>query len=288
MKKLFVGLTLIALLCLSCGGGGSSRVSPSEVLLQYQSLNNEDVHYKANTNIDTNVGGQTRTWMSETRASVAVVSMPEDGSIVRSLTYTDFTMGEISGTGSLVPNPGADDYIGETVQITIDAEGKLVDWKGLDGISGMTVEGNAYRDFIVQQLVEIYQPLPDYPVSVGGKWQRVVETQIPVGGGNLFNKITIDYELAGFGQKGGRECAKIKTKYLIMGQADGRRRGKFWITTAGEGSGEMWFDYNAGVMVELNKKVTITRDFRYERAGEEDVASQTTSVAREFKVKLES
>ena len=219
---------------------------------------------------------------------VAVVSMPDDGSIVRSLTYNDFTMGEISGTGSLVPNPGADEYVGEKLQLTIDAEGKLVDWKGLDGISMMTVEGNAYRDFIVQQLVEIYQPLPDYPVTVGGKWQRSVETMIPVGGGNLINKIDIDYELVGFGQKAGRECAKIKTKYAIRGQADGRRRGKFWITTAGEGSGEMWFDYNAGVMVELSKKVTITRDYRYERAGEEDVASMTTSVAREFKVKLDS
>jgi hypothetical protein len=288
MKKCFVGLTLVAFFCLSCGGGGASRVSPSEVTLAYQDLGNADMLYKANTNIDTNVGGTTRTWMSETRATVAVVSMPEDGSIVRSLTYTDFTMGEISGTGTLVPNPSADDYIGESVQITIDAEGKLVDWIGLDGVSGMTVEGNAYRDFIVQQLVELYQPMPDYPVSVGGKWQRVVETQIPVGGGDLINKITIDYELVGFGQKGGRECAKIKTKYLIMGSAQGRRRGKFWVTTAGEGSGELWFDYNAGLMVELNKKVTITRDYRYERAGEEDVASQTTSVAREFKVKLES
>jgi hypothetical protein len=258
------------------------------VVLEYQSLNNEDMHYKANTNIDTNVGGQTRTWMSETKAAVAVVSMPDDGSIVRSLTYNDFTMGEISGTGSLVPNPGASDYIGETVQLTIDAEGKLVDWKGLDGISMMTVEGNAYRDFIVQQLLEIYQPLPDYPVAVGGKWQRSVETMIPVGGGDLINKIDIDYELAGFGRKAGRDCAKIKTKYVILGSAQGRRRGKFWITTAGEGSGEIWFDYNAGLMVEFSQKVTITRDYRYERAGEEDVASMTTSVAREFKVKLDS
>jgi hypothetical protein len=225
--------------------------------------------------------------MSETRASVAVMAMPEDGSIVRSLTYNDFTMGEISGTGTLVPVPSAEEYVGETVQFTIDAEGKLIDWKGLDGISEMTVEGNAYADFIVQQLNEIYQPLPDYPVTVGGKWQRNVETMIPVGGGDLINKIQIDYELVGFGQKSGRDCARIKTKYLVMGSAQGRRRGKFWITTVGKGSGEMWFDYNAGVMVELSKKLTITRDLRYERAGEEDVASASTSIAREFKVKLE-
>jgi len=288
MKNLLVILALGALLSMNCGGGAASRVSPTEVTLEYKSLDNADMLYKANTNIDTNVGGQTRTWMSETRASVAVVAMPDDGSIVRSLTYTDYTMGEISGTGSLVPNPGADDYIGESVQFTIDKDGKLADWRGLDGISGMTVEGNSYTDFIMQQLTEIYQPLPDYPVTVGGKWQRNVETMIPVGGGDLLNKIDIDYELVGFGRKGGRDCARIKIKYVIMGSAQGRRRGRFWVTAAGEGSGEMWFDYNAGVLVEFEKKVTITRDLRYERAGEEDVASQTTSIAREFKVKLES
>ncbi len=280
-------MMLAALLCLSCGGGGSS-VAPSEVLLQYKSLDNADMHYKANTNIDTNIGGQTMTWMSETKSSVAVVAMPEDGSIVRSLTYTDFTMGQISGTGTLAPEPIADEYIGESVQITIDAQGKLIDWKGLDGISGMTLEGNAYKDFIVQQLVELYQPLPDSPVSVGSTWQHIVETEIPVGGGILNNRTQIDYELVGFGRRGGRECAKIKTRYVIKGEAQGRRRGKFWIDTAGDGSGEMWFDYNAGVLVELSKKVTITREHRYERAGEEDIATQTTSVAREFKVKLES
>jgi hypothetical protein len=287
MKKYFAGLTLIALVALSCGGGGT-RVSPSEVTLVYRSLDNADVQYKANTNIDTNIGGQTRTWMSETRASVAVVAMPEDGSIVRSLTYNDFTMGEISGTGTLVPNPSADEYVGESLQFTIDKDGNLTDWKGLDGISGMTVEGNAYRDFIVQQLHEIYQPLPDYPVSVGGKWQRDVETMIPVGGGDLINKIQIEYELVGFGRKSDRDCARIKTKYTIMGSAQGRRRGKFWLTSTGEGTGEMWFDFVAGVLVEYDIKETITRDLRYERAGEEDVATQTTSVVREFKVKLES
>lgn len=288
MKKYFVGLTLVALVVLSCGGGGSSRVSPSEVVLEYKSLDNADVHYKANTNIDTNVGGQTRTWMSETKATVAVVAMPDDGSIVRSLTYTGFTMGEISGTGTLVPNPRADEYVGESVQFTMDKDGNLTDWKGLDGISGMTVEGNAYRDFIIQQLNEIYQPMPDYPVTVGGKWQRNVETMIPVGGGDLINKIQIDYELVGFGQKGGRDCARIKTKFLMMGSAQGRRRGRFWLTTTGEGSGEIWFDYNGGVIVEYGIQETVTRDLRYERAGEEDVASRTTSVVREFKVKLES
>jgi hypothetical protein len=288
MKKMLVFLALGALLSMSCGGG-SSRVSPTEVTLQYGALDNADVHYKANTNIDTNVGGQTRTWLSETKATVAVVAMPDDGSIVRSLTYTDYTMGEISGTGALVPNPEADEYVGESVQFTIDKDGKLAEnWRGLDGITGMTVEGLSYTAFIMQQLTEIYQPLPDYPVSVGGKWQHSIETIIPVGGGDLINKITIDYELVGFGQKSGRDCARIKMKHVIMGSAQGRRRGKFWMTTTGEGGGEIWFDYTAGLMVEYGVEETITRDLRYERAGEEDVASVTTSVVREFKVKLES
>lgn len=288
MKRWFIGFAVIALFSLSCGGGRASRVSPSEVMLSYQPLNNEYVQYKANTNIETNVGGQTRTWMSETRANVKVIDMKDDGSIVREMVYGDFAMGEISGTGTLVPKPGAEDYIGEKVRFTIDAQGKNVDWKGLEGITGMTIEGNTYKDFIVQQLTEIYQPLPDYPVVVGGKWQRTVETQIPVGGGDLLNKVQIDYELVGFGNKGGRECARIKTKYVITANAAGRRRGKFWITVVGDGSGELWFDYVNGLMVEYSKIVTLTRDYSYERAGEEDVASQSTTVDREFKVKLES
>lgn len=286
MKKLLIGLMLLTLVSLSCGGGGSSVV-PGEVVLKYQSLDNEYVQYKANTNIDTNIGGQTRTWMSETKASVKIIDMKEDGTIVRSLKYDDFTMGEISGTGTLVPNPSADDYIGESVQITIDGEGKLVDWKGLDGVSGMTVEGNAFRDFIIQQLDEMYQPLPDHPLTVGSKWQRIVSTTIPVGGGDLLNRNQIDYELVGFGKKGGRECARIKTKHTVTGDASGRRRGKFWITVVGDGSGEIWFDYANGLMVEYSKKVTLTREYSYERAGETDVASQVTTVDREFKVKLE-
>jgi hypothetical protein len=285
MMRCFLGLALVALLSLACGGGGGG-VSPSEVTLEYKSLGNEYVRYKANTNIETNVGGQTRSWLSETVASVKVISMNEDGSVVRSLKYDEFTMGEISGTGTLAPNPNAEDYVGESLQFTIDADGGLVDWKGLDGISGMTVEGNAYRDFIVQQLAEIYQPLPDHPVSVGDKWQHTVKTVIPVGGGDLHNEVRIDYELVGFGKKNGRQCAKIETDYTITGDATGRRRGKFWITVTGAGSGEIWFDYNGGLMVEYGEKVTLTRDYSYERAGEEDVASQTTTVDREFKVKL--
>jgi hypothetical protein len=289
MKRTLALLLLGTLLSMSCGGGGSSRVSPSEVLLEYKDLGNQEVFYKANTNIDTNVGGQTRTWLSETKAGIAVVAMPEDGSIVRSATYIEYTMGEISGTGALVPNPSADEYVGESVQFSIDKDGKLdQNWRGLDGITGMTVEGVSYTAFIMQQLTEIYQPFPDYPVTVGGKWQSNIETMLPVGGGDLINKITIDYELIGFGQKAGRDCARVKMKLTIMGSAQGRRRGKFWMTATGEGTGEFWFDYTAGLMVEYGVKETITRDLRWERAGEEDVASQTTSVAREFKVKLES
>lgn len=288
MKKLVVMLALGALLSMSCGGGGGGGVAPSEVTLEYKSLENADIKYKANTNIDTNVGGQTSTWLSETRASVAVVDMPDDGSIVRSLSYTGYTMGSISGTGSLSPDPTADEYIGENVQFTISGEGVLTDWRGLDGITGMTVEGNNYTDFIMQQLTEMYQPFPDRTLKVGDTWQRNIETSIPVGGGDLANKIQIDYELVGFGEKNGRNCANIETEYSITGSAEGRRRGRFWIDVVGEGSGEIWFDYTAGVMVEFDKKVTITRELRYERAGEEDVATKTTSIAREFKVKMES
>jgi hypothetical protein len=288
MRRLFVGIAILAMFSLSCGGGGGSSVAPSEVTLKFQALDGLELHYKANTNIDTNIEGQTRTWMSETKARVKVVDTEADGSVVRSLTYDDFTMGEISGTGTLAPNPRAEDFVGENLQLTLNAEGKIVDWKGLDGISMMTDEGNSYRDFLVQQMAEVFQPFPDHAVSVGSKWQRTVETMIPVGGGDLSNRIQIDYELNGFGRKSGRECARIKMKYVVSGSATGRRAGRFWITTTGDGTGEMWFDYNEGVLVEYDKKVTITRDYKYERAGEEDVATQTTSIAREFKMKLES
>jgi len=287
MKKLHVTLALVAALSISCGGGGGG-ISPSEVVLKFEELGNEYVNYKVNTNIETNVGGQTRSWLSESKAAVKVIAINEDGSIMRALKYDDFSMGEISGTGTLIPNPTADDYIGEKLQLTIGKEGQILDWNGLDGISGLTIEGNSYRDFMVQQLAEIFQPMPDYAVSVGGKWQRILETVIQVGGGDLKNKVQIDYELVGFGKKSGRDCARIKTEYTVTGSAAGRRRGKFWLSIVGGGDGEIWFDYTNGVLVEYSKKVTLTRDYSYERAGEEDVKTETFTIDREFKVKLEA
>ena len=137
-------------------------------------------------------------------------------------------------------------------------------------------------------MVQLFQPMGKEEVGVGSTWQQVIEIPVRRRGGEMNQKVIVDYTVEGFGKKAGRPCVKLKTKARYEGEGEGEMAGgkKFWINAVGEGDGEIWFDYVNGLPVESSGTITVTSDFSYERAGKEDVKTQTATIDIEEKIKL--
>ncbi len=281
----YLALVLIVFVA-GCGGAGLEK-GTQKVSLTYGMAGGQYLQYKVSTSITYNIAGTIRQALRDITYSVRVDSIHPDGTIERRIRFDDFVMGEIAGD-KLEPDANAEKYRGEWLYLKIGADGKLLDWKGLDGIRGYTIADENLKDAIVQTMVQLFQPMGTEEVGVGSTWQQVIEIPIRRRGGEMNQKVIVDYTVEGFGERAGRPCVKIKTKARYEGEGEGEMAGgkKFWINAVGEGDGEMWFDYVDGVPVESSGTITVTSDFSYERAGKEDVKTQTATIDIEEKIKL--
>ncbi len=286
MKRL-VALAVIGILGLSCGGKPTMVGAPEVVTLSFDKMGGRYLHYKASSGVTVNMAGKVSSWVGEITFSARIDTVNPDGSIERRFKFDEFVLGEISSGGTLVPDPEAPGYKGESMWLKLGRDGSLVDWKGLEAVRGRTPDGTSLKDFIVTQVVSLFQPPPESEIRVGSKWQRTVEIPIHVKGGEFKSDVTTDYEVVGFGMKDGHRCVKLKTKMMIKGEGSGERgTKKFWVSTYGEGEGEIWFDYENGYVVEYREKVTATQDHSYERAGKTDVKTETSTIDSEVTIKL--
>jgi hypothetical protein len=226
--------------------------------------------------------------MSEITYSVRVDEINPEGQIKRTFKFNEFVMGELSGS-RLELDPDAEQYVGENLYLTLGPDGELIDWKGLEGIRGYTNADKGIKDNIVQMATMLFQPLNEgEKVNVGTSWDNTVEIPQKIRGGEMVFEVTTDYSVVGFGEKKGRSCVKIKTRSNFDGEGDGERAGgkKFWVAITGDGSGELWFDHEAGIPVLSSGKVTLTSDVSYELAGAEDVKTEFVTIDIEEKVEL--
>jgi hypothetical protein len=282
-----IWFSLAALVVLiGCGGGGLDTTSRT-VSLKFGELGGQYIQYKSSTSITYNAGGRVRQSLHDITYSVRIDSIAPNGTIHRRLKFDDFVMGELAGS-RLELDPNAEKYKGEALYLQIGPDGELIDWKGLEGIRGYTISEQSLKDDIVQMMVEFFQPMGEEEVNVGSAWQRVVEIPVRRPGGETDVKVTVDYAVEGYATRSGRPCVKIATNSLIEVEGEGERGGgrKFWVSATGEGSGEVWFDYESGLPVESSGTATITTDFSYERAGKEDVKTEFATIDVETKIKL--
>lgn len=284
----FAVLVLTVLVFLfGCGGKTTVEISEEKVSLSYGTLGGKEVSYKMSSNTSYNFQGVERQTLSEITYSVKVDSIHPDGTIDRTIKFLDFVMSQIGGTGKLETASDLEKYRGEWLYLRLDPEGKLLDWKGLDGIRGHDVTGESSRDQLVLSMVELYQPLGGGEVGVGSTWRREIELPMDIRDGEKTQKVSLEYEVEGFGKKDGRRCAKIKTRIKIEAEGDGEIGGKkFWVNVTGNGSGTIWFDYTDGLLVEEYSKAVLTIDVSRERAGKEDVTTDTGTLDVESKVHL--
>lgn len=285
--KFAVGVVLAGIVMfVGCGGGGVDT-APKTVSLAYKMMGGEYVQYKSSTSITYNVEGRVRSSLHDITYSVRIDSIAPDGTIDRRLKFDEFVLGELAG-GKLELDPDAAKYKGEALWLKLGPTGELIDWKGLDGIRGYTIADQDLKDDIVQMMVELFQPMGEAQVTVGSTWQRVVEIPIRRRGGEMLQKVTIDYVVEGFATKKDRPCVKIKTRADVEGEGSGTLGSdkKFWVDVVGDGKGEVWFDYVDGLPVETSATATLTSDFSYERAGKEDVASAFATIDIETKIRL--
>ena len=278
---------ILVIAIVGCGGGAGLEKGTQKVSLKFGKIGGQYVQYKMSTSITYNVGGTIRQALRDITYSVRVDSIHPDGTIERRIKFDDFVMGEIAGD-KLEPDPNAEKYRGEWLYLKLGPDGELIDWKGLDGIRGYTIADENLKDAIVQTMVQLFQPMGKEEVGVGSTWQQVIEIPVRRRGGEMNQKVIVDYTVEGFGKKAGRPCVKIKTKARYEGEGEGEMAGgkKFWINAVGEGDGEIWFDYVNGLPVESSGTITVTSDFSYERAGKEDVKTQTATIDIEEKIKL--
>jgi hypothetical protein len=283
----FIGLVLIAALgcILGCGGGPALQRAAEPVVFEFKDVGGAYVDYVADFGIDANFGGSVVSWLSTIDFKVKVDSITAR-TAERRFEFGDFTVTRIRGERP-EPDPNAPEYKGTTLWLQMDAEGALKDWKGLDSVRGRTADGRSFKEYIVYELLSLFQPPPGQAVNAGSTWRNEFVTNIRTGAVDPEITTTIDYAVEGFGMRNGRECAKIKTTFAIDVAGEGSIGGKETSMKAnGAGAGEIWFDHVTGVIVEYNNKITTTVTTRTERAGKEDITTSVTTLDSVVKIKL--
>jgi hypothetical protein len=287
MKSVAALLALGMLCCWGCAGTPAVTTTGEPVSLHYSALGGRPFPYKMSYTVTVNVEGSTETWVSDIVYSAKVDTVTPDGSVIRRITFDDFSISTYSGSAP-TPDPAAAGYKGQYMWLPIGPEGEIGDWKGLDGIRTYTADSRDLRDVLVQQMAMLFRPLPSEPVTIGATWQRKLEQPLMIMGGDFTQRTTVDYEVIGFGRRADRNCVKIRMTAAVAGEGKGLRGGgrNFWVKSAGDGKGEIWFDYENGLPVEYSLRTTVNRSLSYERAGKEDVATETSTVDTESKIKL--
>jgi hypothetical protein len=269
---------------LGCGGGPAVQRAAQPVKLEFRDKG-DYLDYVADFGIDTNMGGSVISWLTTFEFKVKVDSITE-ATAERRFEFGKFTVTRIRAERP-EPDPNAPEYEGTTLWLKMDPDGSLSDWKGLDAVRGRTVDGRSFKEYIVYQLLAMFQPPPDEPVNAGSTWQDQFAMEIRTGAVKAGFTTTIDYTVEGFGVLNGRECAKINIAVDIAAEGEGSIGGKETsMMDSGGGTGEIWFDYASGLIVEYNYKTTTTRETRTERAGKEDITTDVITLDSVIKIKL--
>jgi hypothetical protein len=285
MRLIASMMILATILVLGCGGGPALQQSAQPETLKFTDLGGAYLNYVADFGIDTNFEGSVVSWLSTINFKVKVDSIT-DKVAERRFEFGKFTVTTIQGERP-EPDPNAPEYEGTTLWLQMDPEGGVVDWKGLDVVRGRTVDGRSLKDYIVYQLVSMFQPPPDKPVNTGSTWQDEFVVKIRTGAVDADFTTRINYTVEGFAMRKDRNCAKIKTDLMITAKGEGTIGGKETsFESEAEGQGEIWFDYVNGVMVEFNNKTTTTRQTRTERVGKEDIISEAITLDSVVKIRL--
>jgi hypothetical protein len=282
----FASLVLLAglIFCLGCGGG-AVQTTGEPVTLTYGDLGGMPVEYEGDLSITTGEGS--RNWISSFDISMTVEELTDDGGINRRFDFDNFAVTTYSGS-TPEPDPNADEYSGEFLTLKQDAEGNILDWRGLDGIKGSTPGGPRFKFLLVYVMFRMHQPPPADAVTVGSTWQGSFETPVRMAGNEVTMSGTLDYEVVGFGTRAGRDCVKIKTGIQINGVGDRRvgEKDELSFEHVEEGTGEIWWDYTNGVIVEFACDSSASQTYRRERAGKTDVTTDHSGVDGEIKIKM--
>jgi hypothetical protein len=270
---------------LGCGGGAAVQRAAQPVTLAFGEAGNEYLPYKADFGINNNTEGSVRSWLSTIDFTVKVALINEEAT-ERRFEFNDFTVTRVS-QGRPEPDPNAPEYAGATLWLKTGPDGGILDWKGLDGVGGRTTDQRRLKDYIVYQIVALFQPPADEPVNTGSTWRNEFEMELQSGAVRANYVTALDYTVEGFGLRNGRECAKINTVLTIKAEGTGSMGGKeTWFASDEAGTGTIWFDHVNGVIVEYAAKTTASQETRSERAGKEDITTSTATVDSEVKIRL--
>jgi hypothetical protein len=283
----FLGFVVIIAMAfiLGCGGGAAVQQAAQPVKLEFKTMGDEYVDYVADLSINSNIEGSVTAWLSTIDLG-AKVDLINDEGIERRLRFDKFAITMIAGDRP-EPDPNAPEYAGATLFLKLGEGGDLLDWKGLDGVGGRTVDGRSFKQYLVYQLLSMFQPPPDEPVNAGSTWQREFAMEMRTGAVMAEFTTTMTYALEGFGLKDGHECAKIDIKVRIDAKGEGSIGGKDTsFESSADGTGEIWFDHVNGMIVAYSTKTTTTKQTETERAGKEDITTMATTLDSEVKIRL--
>jgi hypothetical protein len=288
MKSVAVVLALGLLVCLGCSSKPPvGDLAVQAIKLEYKAMGGVPAQFKMAYKVSLNITGSTQEWMSDIVYSAKVDSIAPGGTIVRRITFDDFSIAELSG-GNPTPDPEAAKYKGQYLWLKLGPAGEVADWKGLDGIRNYTPEQRDLKSVLVLLMTLSNPPMPAEPATVGTKWQSALEMPVMMGGGDFNQKVTTDYEVASFGTRAGTSCARIRFTSTCGGSGTGFRSAdrKYWLEQQGTGRGELWFDYGSGLVIEYSLTLTVDQVRKYERAGKEDIATEASTVDSGIKIKV--
>jgi hypothetical protein len=228
-------------------------------------------------------GGKTYKYSIETKSDITQEVMGQEMKIEVNSNMLQNMAAEISADNSIVIISSLDsaivhtkmpmrdtttilsNLIGKREKITISNNGKVIEKKMIDTISG---QNEMYKQ--VTNGLDKFVLFPDKPVKIGESWTSAETDTIEMMGGKLINKADITYKLIGTENKLGYDCLKIEMDAKNNNEGSAKVMGMdLTIEGTGKTKGTIYFSQESGVIVFADMKVD--NDMTMATTGEQNM-----------------
>ena len=261
MKKCSVlFLLVVSIISFFIGCGGEKKLVgaiPAEgIVVSYEPAAGKTVFYRSDADVLTEFtekGYHQSSLSKTTRYESFTINSFESG--VTSITY-GFLNSEtgIFREGVFEMQDEEDDLIGQELTISVDENGDLVKWSGLEDLE-VDDSGVDQREMLASIYASIYlDHFPPERIKVGSTWKRENSMDVSTSEGDMHQSITKTYTVEDFVEKNGYPCVKCKIKIVFENTGEGTTEGEgeeyaYYNEGVGEGNGTVYFGFESGYTV---------------------------------------
>lgn len=258
MRKCVYAIALVFLFsAIFCGCSGDKKLTGeyavSGVKVSYAPAVGKTIYYRSDADVTTEFtekGYHSSTLSKTTQYESFTINDYQNDTTTVTYRFIKSETG-VFKDGSYKLQDREDEIIGQYLTLTLDPDGKLIKWSGLEDVEPDESGVNKAELTASQYASLILDYFPPKPIKVGESWVRENVMNVSTEQGDMHQKAKKTYTVVDFVEKNGKKCVKCNVKIVIDNTGEGTvenegKSYKYFNEGKGQGNGVVYFDFENG------------------------------------------